>query len=218
VSDKKQATRRGRARRGDGDLLREDLLDAAEKLLAERGSAAAVSVRAIADAVGVTPPSVYLHFADKDDLLFEVCSRRFVEFAEAMIHALDGREHPVSQLEALGRAYIDWGLEHPAQYRILFTGQVDVSRHHDDPDSLPGFMALQVLIDVVERGMADGVFAAGDATRVAVVLWASVHGFVTLLLTEDELLPHLDLRGALDTLLAVALKGVAAPQASKGAT
>jgi AcrR family transcriptional regulator len=210
MTDQKQPLRRGRARRGEGDLLRDDLLDAAEKLLAERGSAKAVSIRAIANAVGVTPPSVYLHFADKDDLLFEVCSRRFVEFAEAMVHALDGRPDPVSQLEALGRAYIEWGLEHPAQYRILFTGQVDVTRHHEEPESLPGYMSLQVLIDVVERGMGEGVFAAGDPTRVATALWAGVHGFVMLVLTEDERLPHLQLRGALDTLLAVTLKGVAA--------
>jgi AcrR family transcriptional regulator len=210
MSEATPQPRRGRARRGEGDLLRDDLLDAAEKLLAERGSAKAVSIRAIANAVGVTPPSVYLHFADKDDLLFEVCSRRFIEFGAALVAALEGREGPVSQLDALGRAYIAWGLEHPAQYRILFTGQVDVRGRVEDPTTLPGSMALQVLIDVVDRGMAEGVFAPGDPSRAATALWATVHGYVSLVLTEDEHLPHLDLRGALDVVLLAAVRGVLA--------
>jgi len=72
---------RRRARRGDGPLLREEIIAAAERLLLERGSEEAVSMRAIADAVGVTPPSIYLHFADKEELFVAVCDARFDELA-----------------------------------------------------------------------------------------------------------------------------------------
>jgi AcrR family transcriptional regulator len=51
-------TRRHRARRGEGDRLREEILAAAERLLLETGDESAVSIRAVADAVGVTPPSI----------------------------------------------------------------------------------------------------------------------------------------------------------------
>src|SRR5581483_12470957 len=70
---------RKRAARGQGQLLREEIIAAAERLLIERGSEDAVSIRAIADAVGVTPPSIYMHFADKDELFMAVCEARFDE-------------------------------------------------------------------------------------------------------------------------------------------
>ncbi|MCA1708231.1 MAG: TetR/AcrR family transcriptional regulator, partial [Actinobacteria bacterium] len=60
---------RSRARRGEGDKLREDIIEAAERLLVETGDQASVSIRAIARSAGVTPPSIYLHFADKEGLL-----------------------------------------------------------------------------------------------------------------------------------------------------
>jgi AcrR family transcriptional regulator len=56
--------RRRRARRGEGEKLREEILEAAERLLLQTGSEEMVQVRAVAEAVGVTPPSIYLHFAD----------------------------------------------------------------------------------------------------------------------------------------------------------
>jgi AcrR family transcriptional regulator len=76
--------RRSRARRGEGDRLREQILEAAEHLLIQTGNEEAVTIRAVAEAVGVTPPSVYLHFADKDDLLFAICERHFARLAQVM--------------------------------------------------------------------------------------------------------------------------------------
>ena len=68
--------RRSRSRRGEGDLLCDEILAAAERILIETNDQAALSIRAIASAVGVTPPSIYLHFADRNDLVFAVCERR----------------------------------------------------------------------------------------------------------------------------------------------
>jgi AcrR family transcriptional regulator len=68
---------RPRARRGEGDKLRDHLLTATERLMIESGGADTVSIRAIADAVGVTPPSIYLHFPDKEALIVTSrCSTR----------------------------------------------------------------------------------------------------------------------------------------------
>ncbi len=70
------AGRRARSRKGEGRRLREEILDATEALLLETGAAEQVSIRAVADAVGVTPPSIYRHFPDKDTLIYEVWDRR----------------------------------------------------------------------------------------------------------------------------------------------
>ena len=65
---------RVRARRGEGDKLREEILVAVSDLLDETNDESAVSIRAIADRVGVTPPSIYRHFEDKEAMLAR-CAR-----------------------------------------------------------------------------------------------------------------------------------------------
>src|ERR1700739_1804534 len=68
---------RVRAARGCGDRLRDEILDAATELLLQTGHARSVSIRSVAHRVGVTPPSIYLHFADKDALMDAVCAQYF---------------------------------------------------------------------------------------------------------------------------------------------
>src|SRR5918911_1285314 len=89
------------ARRGEGDRLRREILDAAIALIADRGDEA-VSMRAIARAVGVTPPAVYLHFADKRELMFAVLEHVFADLARALA-AADGGD-PLERVHGLVRA------------------------------------------------------------------------------------------------------------------
>ena len=98
--------RRRRAPRGAGDLLRDEILDAATELLLETGHAKAVSIRLVAERVGVTPPSIYLHFTDKDALLDAVCARYFEKLDEEMQLAAIGQTTPLDVLRALGQAYV----------------------------------------------------------------------------------------------------------------
>ncbi|MPZ72725.1 MAG: TetR family transcriptional regulator [Nitriliruptorales bacterium] len=204
-----RSRRAGRARRGTGDQLRDEILDAAERLLVDRGSVDAVSIRAVAGAVGVTPPSIYLHFTDKEALFFAVCSRRFTRFGSALLAATEGVEGPVEQLYALGRGYVEYGLTHPEHYPVLFSGHVDPTRHVEDVASLPGYQALQLLISVVARGMEEGVLAPGDPAQVAIGLWSTTHGFVSLALTGNtDHLPGIDLRGSADAVLRQAIPGI----------
>ena len=78
------APRRSRSRRGEGEHLRDEILAAAERILIETNDQSALSIRAIAAAVGVTPPSIYLHFADRNDLVFAVCERHAEQLDRAM--------------------------------------------------------------------------------------------------------------------------------------
>src|SRR5205823_414405 len=123
VARKAPSPRRRRARRGEGDRLRDQIIEAVERLLVQTGDEEAVTIRAVADAVGVTPPSVYLHFADKDEMLFAVCERLFAELDRITQEAASGSEDPLESLVLRGRAYIRFGVEHPEQYRILFMGK-----------------------------------------------------------------------------------------------
>jgi AcrR family transcriptional regulator len=190
-------TRRRRAARGHGDLLREEILAAAEKLLIRTGDQGAVSIRAVADAVGVTPPSIYLHFADKNELIFAVCERHFAAFDEVLEQAAAGSEDPAESLRLRGEAYVRFGLEHPEQYRILF-----MTKPADLPEGwshqrLINNAAFGHLVQAVQRCLDAGVFPPGDPVLVASGLWAVVHGITSLLIADrglawplDQLLEH----------------------------
>ena len=111
------------APRGSGDRLRDEILDAATELLLETGHARSVSIRSVAQRVGVTPPSIYLHFADKDALLDAVCARYFEKLDEEMQRV--AAEHPSTWTCCAPRAWPTSGspLETPELYRIATMGE-----------------------------------------------------------------------------------------------
>ena len=190
-------TRRPRAKRGEGDRLRAEILAAAERLLIQTGDEGAVSVRAIADAAGVTPPSIYLHFADKTELLAAVCEARFADFDRYLEEAAGAFDDPLQALWARGRAYVRFGLENPEHYRLLFMTRPGSDGPPVALDRLPGLVAFGHLVEEVARCMDAGALAAGDPFLTATGLWSAVHGVTSLLIARPDF-PWPDL----DTLMA----------------
>src|ERR1700691_1868216 len=117
VSPSPENLRRRRAPRGSGDLLRDEILDAATELLLDTGQAKAVSIRSVADRVGVTPPSIYLHFQDKDALLDAVCARYFEKLDEEMQRVSAVQSSTMELLRAQGLAYVRFATKNPQPYR-----------------------------------------------------------------------------------------------------
>src|SRR5436190_16118530 len=126
------AVRRRRARRGEGELLRAEILAAARDLLAETGSESAVSIRAVADRVGVSPPSIYLHFPDKEALLEAVCAEVFTALDQAMETAAATTTDPFEALRARGLAYVRFALGNPEHYRLVLMRrrELDIGPHN----------------------------------------------------------------------------------------
>jgi AcrR family transcriptional regulator len=190
--------RRARARRGEGERLRADILQAAERLLFKTGDADAVSIRAVAEAVGVTPPSIYLHFADKTDLIFQICQQHLERFHEHMRSAVEGIEDPVAWLETIGRAYIRWGLDNPEHYRILFMSKpTEVPEHVDKQDVIMSGVLGDVLA-IATKAVDEGKLT-GDPALIGYGTWAAAHGLTSLLIScPDMPWPDVDqLRDAL---------------------
>ncbi|MBV8979441.1 MAG: TetR/AcrR family transcriptional regulator [Acidimicrobiia bacterium] len=176
---------RTRARKGEGELLHSEILDAAERLLIETGSEEAVSIRRIAEAVGVTPPSIYLHFADKDELLLAVCERQFGELHRVMEEAVVGVDDPVEQLYRRGKAYVRFGLDHPEQYRILFMRAADHTMGGPDAERVRSASSFDHFVDAVARAVDSGALPKdSDPLVVALELWSVVHGITSLLIAK----------------------------------
>lgn len=199
--------RRRRAPRGQGQRLREEILDAAEQLLRQTGDQEAVSVKAVADAVGVSPPAIYLHFADKLELIFAVCQRHFATLDVVLREAAAGAGDPLESLRRRGRAYVQFGIDHPEEYRILFMMRPTASPPDWQYGRLLESPLYLDLLDVVQAGLDDGVISPEPAPLIAFTLWASVHGLTSLLIAKPDLfLPH---RGAMvDYLLNTLVAGI----------
>lgn len=178
--------RRPRARRGEGDRLREEILDAASGLLVSTGSEDAVSIRAVADAVGVTPPSIYLHFADKTDLVFAVCEEHFRRFDAEIEAAVAGSGGPVEELHVRARAYMEFGLQHPEEYRILFMTRPGHTAVGFGAEQVMDATAFIHLVDNVVRCRDAGLLRVDDEAVVSAMLWATVHGLTSLLIAKPD--------------------------------
>ncbi|OBG16540.1 TetR family transcriptional regulator [Mycolicibacterium celeriflavum] len=176
--------KRRRAPRGSGEQLRDEILDATTDLLLATGDAKEVSIRSVAQRVGVTPPSIYLHFADKDALLDAVCARYFEKLDEEMQRAAADQPSTIDVLRAQGLAYVRFARKTPELYRIATMGP---GRPGSDVDVALNSSAFAHIRNSVELLMAEGLFAPGDPTVVALELWAAAHGMAAMLISRPYL-------------------------------
>jgi AcrR family transcriptional regulator len=191
-------TRRVNNRRGDGDLLRAQLLEAATALLVAPRLVDPPSLRAIARASGVAPSAVYLHFDSAADLLGTVIAAQYDELRHALDAADDPAADPLERLALLADAYVGWGLGHPGAYQLLFES-ADVlppppEHGPDSPASAveagPGDLpAVGPGLDLLDK-VADLVDLAGTrpepGAETALEIWAALHGLVSLRLHKQE--------------------------------
>lgn len=178
------APKRRRAARGSGEQLREEILDAATELLLETGHAKAVAIRAVAQRVGVTSPSIYLHFADKDALLDAVCARYFEQLDEEMQRVATEASSTIEVLRAQGLAYVRFARRTPELYRIATMGE---GRPDSDVDVTLASSAFVHMRATIERLMDEGVYPRGDSTAAALELWTAAHGVAALLIAKPYL-------------------------------
>ncbi len=167
---------RPRNARGEGELLRQQLLDAAAELLEEHGDAARLSVRAIARAAGVSPTALYLHFPDRDALVAAAVDQGFTAFNTALGEAAAAHDEPAARLRAMGIAYLDFARSQPSLYATLFTARRPLVRDDAcDGTEVDRDQAFDALVDVVAA-----IAPEPDARDRAMVLWSALHGYATL--------------------------------------
>lgn len=176
---------RPRSPRGEGERLRDEILDAAETLLIETGSEEAVSIRAVADRVGVSAPSIYRHFDDKQTMLFEVCSLQMDRFHEHLISVMDLEVDPMAKLRACGRAYVQFGLDHPEHYRIMFMGRSDWTPETYADEVLTESGSFMALVAVVSEVLTE-LGSDRDPFATAVIVWTGVHGLTSLMISKPN--------------------------------
>ena len=175
--------RRQRNPRGQGERLRDDIVEAASRLL-EDPAAPPLSLRAVAREVGVAATSVYLHFDDVESLVRAVASRRFTDLIRAQDEATAGVTDPCDRLRAACLMYCEFGLAHPGHYQVTFTNPLPVGEAVPW-DQMPGQKAWQHFVE----GVAPCLGRASDdpeAARTALLLWQQLHGIVSLRISRPR--------------------------------
>ena len=153
------------------------LLTSAAEILESEGPDA-LSVRRIAAAANVAPMGVYNHFDSKNGIIEALFIQGFDRLRDALAGIAD-IEDPYEALREGGRRYRALALAHPMVYQLMFERTI--------PGYEPSLHALEVaarafdaLVAAVERAMAAGVLAPADPAETAQVIWASVHGWVSI--------------------------------------
>ena len=155
-----------------------ELLEAAARVLAEEGRAA-VTARRLATEVGASTMAVYTHFGSMDELLIQLWREGFARFGAA----LDGpavTDDPVADWVAQGWAYRRFALDNRHLYRVMFGDGLVALR---DRSIRRRWRRSCRLLRRLQRCADDGRLVVDDVQLAGEVVWASVHGHMTIELT-----------------------------------
>jgi AcrR family transcriptional regulator len=165
-----------------GDLRRA-LIDTALAMVTEEGTWN-FTLREVARRAGVSHTASYNHFEDRAALLAEVATLGFESLRQTMEAAAGG--HPRSARQAfadVAAAYVRFGVEHPAHYRLMFGAELADKARHPTLHAA-GDAAFAVLTGVLERGQASGHVRRGAVRDQALAAWSLVHGLTTLVIDQ----------------------------------
>lgn len=160
-------------------LLRSHILDAARAIVVGEGFDA-LSMRKLAEVVGYSPASLYLHFAGRDAIAHALCIEGHAQLLAAL-HAHDCVADASERVKAMAHTYVAFGRAHPDVYRLIFMqSPAYTDAAFNDPASA-GEMALSLFKQTM--AFSDNPPAAAET------LWAALHGIVSLSLSAATHLP-----------------------------
>lgn len=190
--------------------LRQEILDAARELFVREGFEN-VSMRKIAEKIEYSPTTIYLHFQDKADLLDCVCEETLQKLESRLAAIRESTPDPLARLRQGLRAYIDFGLEHPNDYRVAFLIEF---RPFAEEERCPrcrtaGLKNFESVQADVRECMRLGIFGHHDVEATSQALWAAIHGLTSLLILHPHF-PWADGELLINTLIGTILTGLKA--------
>jgi AcrR family transcriptional regulator len=190
--------------------IRKMILDASMKLFVEEGYEH-VTIRKIADLIEYSPTTVYLYFKDKDDIFYHLHEMGFEKLTE-LNQNLAGITNPLTRLYKMGENYIQFGMENPEFYDVMFiqNAPMEALMKRDDCNWHVGDSALNALKETVNEAMEKGFIQKGNVEAASMVVWGMAHGLVSLAIRKrfDKLVPEEQIRGMMQQSLNWFLSGL----------
>lgn len=182
-------------RKREKQEMRERILAAAQKLFVAKGFEK-TSIRNIAETIEYSPATIYLYFADKNAIFFELHNRIFKKFL-AQFEAVANADvaSPMERLHLLGRKYIEFGLNNPEYYELMFIMSTPME-HLEKVEETEGWQAglnSHAHLEKIVAACMDAGYLQGKSVReTALAMWAIVHGLVSLAIKSrlDKMYPE----------------------------
>ncbi len=175
-----------RKAKGDGHLRRAEILRAAERIFVAEGYEG-TTIRKIADEVGVSSTALYMHFADKDRILLEICDQAMSQLMEINREISARPTDPVSRVRDMLEAYVAFAFGNPNAYRLVFcASSLADSAHRQHATMELGRQCFERFSGVVREIAAEGRLRVGDARSAAQALWAACHGLIALRIAKPD--------------------------------
>ncbi|MXQ11515.1 TetR/AcrR family transcriptional regulator [Microvirga makkahensis] len=168
--------------------LKEALIDAAQRFIAERGLGGFTLADA-AKLVGVTPAALYRHFRGREALVAEVAFRGFDELAKRLGKALQSEGTALERFTRMGEAYLAFAEQEPGFYTAMFSAKPMESEgcglwakgaaDKGPEGARPAGNAFDYLVQALSKTFPEG-FQGVDTRFIAIEVWALSHGIATL--------------------------------------
>jgi len=175
---------------------RAEIIDAAEKLYAKKGWDA-VTMDQVAKSARLSRALLYVYFRDRDELQFAIGERALKVLREKFTEAVARHARGIDQIEAIGRAYMDYAREFPHYFDICSRFQSHAVSATPGPTesacAVAGDASMLVVVGAIRTGIADGSMRndIGDPMLFAVTLWAFTHGVIQLAMAKGSELERL---------------------------
>ncbi len=197
------------------DTLRREIMAAARELFVAHGYDN-VSMRKVAEKIEYSPTTIYLYFKDKQDLLINICEETFAKLHETLAKIENDTSDPLVCLKKGMRTYIDFGLQHPNDYTMVFITPPEQSEatamdNHQFEGSM-GQRAFSHLVNMVVLCIKKGQIKKGDPATISQTIWAGLHGITSLLIGQPGF-PFVEREKLINSVINTLLAGLQRPMA-----
>lgn len=181
----------GRPKESEREDVKALILEQSKRLFYEEGYGK-ITVRKIAREIGYSPATIYLYFKNKDEILYELHNEGFRRLFQKKMKMLEQETtDSVNRLHKGGRMYIDFALENPEYYEVMFNMPEprDFIRKHLEEGNETGskdyaMLSYAFLREGAQNLQNDGYFPDVDVDTLAFSFWAMVHGVVSLIIRK----------------------------------
>jgi len=159
---------------------RQSILAAARELFLLKGFEA-TTIRNIAEKIEYSPSTIYQHFKDKNEIFYTIHSEAFAELVR-YLNASEMHKNPMDQLIALGQIYVQFAMENPELYDLMFIMQapIDFLNYLEDTNWIEGKTAFDYLKSIIANCIKQGLIIETDLESLSYLVWSTVHGLVTI--------------------------------------
>lgn len=143
-----------------------------------------LSLRKIAADIGVSATSIYLHFESKDHLIHTLMEQSIEKLKRALSEEAKHVRDPVKRLEVLARTYVNFALQNPQEYQIIYLDDTEEMSRYPKEKFRQARKGYEVLTETIEEGVAAGLMEEEHPRLAAYIFWAQLHGILSVVLSK----------------------------------